>query len=134
MQVFGLCLNSTFSSQHLLAPDYTHKALTLLSTKSNPKEVSPMEKAFGYLRVSSAGQAKDGYSLEEQYDRIVCYCQEQHLELIKIHEDAGICSAKVDEDGLTVDRPGIRALLGDLKDSGVQHVVVLTTHVSVFTL
>jgi DNA invertase Pin-like site-specific DNA recombinase len=86
-----------------------------------------MEKVFGYLRVSTAGQAKDGYSLEHQQVRIVSYCQEQHLELVKIYEDAGISGAKVDEDGLTVDRPGIQGLLGDLKESGVKHVVVLTT-------
>jgi DNA invertase Pin-like site-specific DNA recombinase len=86
-----------------------------------------MEKAFGYLRVSTAGQAKDGYSLEEQRVSITEYCQDQHLELVKIYEDAGISGAKVDEDGLTVDRPAIQALLGDLKDSGVKHVVVLTT-------
>jgi DNA invertase Pin-like site-specific DNA recombinase len=86
-----------------------------------------MEKAFGYLRVSTAGQAKDGYSLEEQRVRIIEYCQDQHLELVKTYEDAGISGAKVDEDGLIVDRPGIQALLGDLKDSGVKFVVVLTT-------
>ena len=44
-----------------------------------------------------------------------------------IYEDAGISGAKVDEDDLTIDRPGIQDLLADLKESGVKYVVVLTT-------
>jgi DNA invertase Pin-like site-specific DNA recombinase len=86
-----------------------------------------MEKAFGYVRVSTAGQAKDGYSLEEQHDQIALYCTANGLELEKIYEDAGISGAKVDEEGLTVDRPGIQELLGDLKESDVKFIVVLTT-------
>jgi DNA invertase Pin-like site-specific DNA recombinase len=30
-----------------------------------------MEKAFGYLRVSTAGQAKDGCSLEKQHVQMI---------------------------------------------------------------
>jgi DNA invertase Pin-like site-specific DNA recombinase len=86
-----------------------------------------IEKAFGYIRVSTAGQAKEGYSLDEQRDEITEYCKQMQWELLAIYEDAGISGADVDEDNLIVDRPGIQDLMADLKDSEVSYVVVLTT-------
>ena len=64
-----------------------------------------MVQVFGYVRVSTAAQAKDGTSLEEQRAQITSYCQEQGFNLVAIYEDAGISGAKVDEDDLTIDRP-----------------------------
>jgi site-specific DNA recombinase len=60
---------------------------------------------FGYVRVSTAGQAKDGTGLEEKRAQIASYCQENAFKLTAIYEDAGISGAKVDEDDLTIDRP-----------------------------
>lgn len=39
---------------------------------------------FGYIRVSTQGQAKDGYSLQYQEDEIKGCCEEQGLNLIHI--------------------------------------------------
>ena len=86
-----------------------------------------MVQVFGYVRVSTAGQAKDGTGLEEQRVQITTFCQEQNFNLAAWYEDAGISGAKVDEDHLTIDRPGIQDLLADLKESGVKYGVVLTT-------
>lgn len=86
-----------------------------------------MDRVFGYVRVSTAGQARDGYSLDEQRDEIRIYCRNQGLELVRIFEDAGLSGAAVDEDGLSVSRPGIQQLLADLPGSGARLVVVLTT-------
>lgn len=89
--------------------------------------VEKIQKAFGYIRVSTAGQAKEGYSLGEQKDEIVEYCKQMGWELVKIYEDAGISGADVDEENLIVDRPGIQDLMADLSGSGVSYIVVLTT-------
>ena len=86
-----------------------------------------MVQVFGYVRVSTAGQAKDGTGLEEQRAQITSYCEEQGFKLVAIYEDAGISGAKVDAEELIIDRPGIQDLLADLKESGVKYVVVLTT-------
>jgi DNA invertase Pin-like site-specific DNA recombinase len=86
-----------------------------------------MDRAFGYVRVSTAGQAKEGYSLEEQRDEIRAYCEKAGLELVRIYEDAGLSGAAVDEEGLSVARPGIQQLLAELPGAGVRFVVVLTT-------
>src|SRR5690554_230459 len=55
-----------------------------------------MQNVVGYVRVSTQGQAKDGYSLSYQVDEIQHICQENNLNLIRIYEDRGISGAKVD--------------------------------------
>lgn len=42
---------------------------------------------IGYVRVSTSGQAKDGYSLAYQQDEIRSYCQEQGWNLQDIFTD-----------------------------------------------
>ena len=46
--------------------------------------------------------------------------------MLKIYEDAGISGAKVDEDDLRIDRPGLQEMLADITKD-VKYVVVLTT-------
>ncbi len=48
----------------------------------------------GYIRVSTQGQARDGYSLKYQEEEIKVYCKEQGLNLIHIFRDEGICGAR----------------------------------------
>ncbi len=67
-----------------------------------------MTKAVGYIRVSTQGQVRDGYSLAYQRDEIMRYCTDNDIELLHIYEDKGISGVKVDEDGLTVEREGLR--------------------------
>jgi DNA invertase Pin-like site-specific DNA recombinase len=85
------------------------------------------ERVVGYVRVSTQGQVKDGYSLAYQVEEIEKYCKEKHLDLIGIYKDEGISGAKVDEDGLTIDREGLQEMLLDLKWRDVKSVVVLNT-------
>ena len=54
----------------------------------------------GYIRVSTQGQAKEGYSLKYQEDEIEAYCEEQGLNLIHIFRDKGISGAKLNEEAL----------------------------------
>ncbi len=87
-----------------------------------------MEKTevFGYVRVSTAGQVKEGFSLEEQKEEIVSFCEENNYHLIKMYEDAGISGAKVDEDDMSIDRPGLQDMLADINEE-IKYIVVLTT-------
>ena len=73
-----------------------------------------MTKAVGYIRVSTQGQVRDGYSLAYQRDEIIRYCTENGIEIVGIYEDKGISGVKVDEDGLTVEREGLQSMLADL--------------------
>lgn len=84
-------------------------------------------KVIGYVRVSTSGQAKDGYSLTYQQDEIRCYCQEQGWNLLNVYSDEGISGAKVDENALEVDRIGFQSMLAALSTQNIDAVVVLNT-------
>ena len=43
-----------------------------------------------------------------------------------MYEDAGISGAKVDEDDMSIDRPGLQDMLADLNED-IKYIVVLTT-------
>ncbi|EFM12539.1 Resolvase domain protein [Paenibacillus curdlanolyticus YK9] len=86
-----------------------------------------MTKVVGYVRVSTYGQAKDGYSLFYQLEEIERYCQQNGMELLRVYEDKGISGAAVDEEGLTVEREGLQELLADLQSLEVSAVIVLNT-------
>ena len=86
-----------------------------------------MTKAVGYIRVSTQGQVRDGYSLAYQREEIMRYCAVNEIELIAIYEDKGISGAKVDEEELTVERDGLQEMLADLEGNQVSMVVVLNT-------
>ena len=83
-------------------------------------------RVFGYVRVSTAGQVKEGFSLEQQKEEIVNFCEENNYHLIKMYEDAGISGAKVDEDDMSIDRPGLQDMLADINEE-IEYIVVLTT-------
>lgn len=46
-----------------------------------------MAKLFGYIRVSSVGQMKDGNSLEVQREQLIAYCKGHGHELVEIFQD-----------------------------------------------
>ncbi|MBJ6362776.1 recombinase family protein [Paenibacillus sp. GCM10012307] len=84
-------------------------------------------KVIGYVRVSTSGQAKDGYSLSYQQDEIRFYCEQQGWDLQDIFTDEGISGAKIDEDALEVDRIGFQTMLAAIAAQDVDAVVVLNT-------
>ncbi|MBI1744426.1 recombinase family protein [Candidatus Acetothermia bacterium] len=53
-----------------------------------------MKKAFGYTRVSTEEQAREGLSLPAQVERIRAYCSAQGIRLSKILSDEGVSAAK----------------------------------------
>lgn len=81
----------------------------------------------GYIRVSTKGQARDGYSLKYQEDEIRAFCKEQGLNLIHFFRDEGISSAKLNEEALEIDRVGLQEMLAHLSFVQVVYVVVLNT-------
>ncbi|MFD0677392.1 MULTISPECIES: recombinase family protein [unclassified Paenibacillus] len=83
---------------------------------------------IGYIRVSTSGQAKDGYSLSYQQEEIETYCQQQGWNLLHVFCDEGISGAKVDEEAMEVDREGFQDMLSLLSTRSIDHVVVLNTN------
>lgn len=78
---------------------------------------------IGYVRVSTQGQAKDGYSLAYQQDEIQAYCKQRGWTLLHTFSDEGISGAKVNEDALEVDRAGLQDLLQYLSSHKVDIVI-----------
>ena len=85
-------------------------------------------KVVGYIRVSTEGQVKQGYSLAEQQAEIEKYCRYKSYKLINVFRDEGISGAKANEDELCIEREGLLDMLASLKDNDIQYVVVLNTN------
>ncbi|HEX5051051.1 MAG TPA: recombinase family protein [Planctomycetota bacterium] len=67
----------------------------------------PSDRAIAYLRVSSAGQAKDGRDgLPRQREAIEAFCLASRAILLEEHSDAGVSGTKA-----LGDRPGLSAAL-----------------------
>lgn len=84
-------------------------------------------KVAGYVRVSTDSQVRHGYSLDEQREEIVRYCDMQQYDLLEIFSDEGISGAQENEDEMTVARDGLLDMLVYVKEMGIRFVVVLNT-------
>jgi site-specific DNA recombinase len=64
--------------------------------------------AVGYVRVSTAGQAQEGVSLDAQRARLEAWAVANGRELVAVHVDAGISGSKA------TNRPALQAALADV--------------------
>lgn len=70
-----------------------------------------------YPRVSTLEQARDGYSINEQIDRMKKYCEAKGWTVHKIYTDAG-------HSGADTDRPGLQELMKDAEAKRFNAVLV----------
>ena len=70
-----------------------------------------------YVRVSTQEQAKEGYSVDEQLDRLRKYCEAHDWKLVKEYADPGFSGAKLD-------RPAITQLIKDVEEGKISRVLV----------
>lgn len=68
-----------------------------------------MVKATGYIRVSTAGQAIDGVSLDMQRAKIEAWCSLHDAELVGVYADEGISGKNMTA------RPGLKKALAEVK-------------------
>lgn len=83
---------------------------------------------FGYVRVSTDGQVKQGFSLAEQKAEIEKYCKESNYNLIRVFKDEGVSGVKANEDELCIERDGLLDMLASLKDNNINYIIVLNTN------
>ena len=69
-----------------------------------------------YIRVSTEDQAREGFSLGEQEERLREFCKFKRYEIFKVYKDAGI-SAKSDK------RPAYQEMLEDVRSKKVNVIV-----------
>lgn len=70
-----------------------------------------------YARVSTAEQAENGHSIDEQTERMQSYCDALGWSPVKIYTDAGFS-------GGNTERPALQNLIRDVKNGKVERVVV----------
>lgn len=69
-----------------------------------------------YVRVSTEEQSREGFSLQEQKERLQEFCKFKRYDIYKVYEDAGI-SAKNDK------RPAYQELMNDVKTKKINVIV-----------
>ena len=69
-----------------------------------------------YIRVSTEDQAREGFSLPEQEERLREFCKFKRYDIYKVYKDAGI-SAKTDK------RPAYQEMLEDVKKKNINVIV-----------
>ena len=72
-----------------------------------------------YLRVSTEDQAREGFSLSEQKERLEAMCKFKGYQIYKFYEDAGISAKNMK------DRPAFNELLEDIRSKKVNTIVAL---------
>ena len=70
-----------------------------------------------YIRVSTLEQAEEGYSLSEQEERLIKYCEAMGWEVYKVYTDGGYS-------GGSMDRPGLKEMIADIEAGLIDKVVV----------
>lgn len=76
-----------------------------------------MKKVAIYVRVSTQDQAEEGYSVDEQIDKLKMYCQIKDWHIHNTYVDPGFS-------GSNVQRPALQKLIRDVKTTVVDTVLV----------
>lgn len=75
------------------------------------------KRACVYTRVSTAEQAAEGYSIEEQERKCRAAIEVKGWECVKTYSDPGVS-------GRTMDRPGLQEMIADIKSGKIEAVVI----------
>ena len=70
-----------------------------------------------YPRVSTTEQAKEGYSIGEQIERLTKYCEAKGWTVYKVYTDAGYS-------GASMERPGLSRMISDIEQRLFDAVLV----------
>lgn len=69
-----------------------------------------------YVRVSTEEQSREGFSLQEQEDRLKEFCQFKRYSIYKVYKDAGI-SDKSDKS------PAYQEMMNDVRNKNINVIV-----------
>ena len=70
-----------------------------------------------YIRVSTEDQAREGFSLGEQKEKLLQLCKFKEYEVFKVYEDAGISAKDM------AHRPAFQEMLADMKKGKINSIV-----------
>ena len=70
-----------------------------------------------YIRVSTEDQAREGFSLGEQKEKLLQLCSYKGYKVFKVYEDAGISAKDMEH------RPAFQEMLADMKKGKINYIV-----------
>ncbi len=70
-----------------------------------------------YIRVSTEDQAREGFSLGEQKEKLLQLCKFKEYEVFKVYEDAGISAKDM------AHRPAFKEMLADMEKGKINYIV-----------
>ncbi len=70
-----------------------------------------------YIRVSTEDQAREGFSLGEQEEKLLQLCNFKELEVYKVYKDVGISAKDMEH------RPQFQEMLQDMKEGKINYIV-----------
>lgn len=70
-----------------------------------------------YIRVSTEDQAREGFSLGEQEEKLRQLCKYKEFEIFKVYKDAGISAKDMEH------RPDFQEMLEDMKQGKINYIV-----------
>ena len=70
-----------------------------------------------YMRVSTEDQAREGFSLGEQKEKLLQLCAFKGYEVFKVYEDAGISAKDMEH------RPAFQEMLQDMRTGKINYIV-----------
>ena len=70
-----------------------------------------------YIRVSTEDQAREGFSLGEQKEKLLQLCSFKGYEVFKVYEDAGVSAKDMEH------RPAFQEMLSDMKKGKINYIV-----------
>ena len=76
-----------------------------------------MKRAALYIRVSTMEQAKEGYSIPAQTDKLKAFAKAKDMAVTKIYTDPGFSGAKME-------RPALQEMISDIQNKKIDVVLV----------
>ena len=70
-----------------------------------------------YIRVSTENQAREGFSLGEQKEKLLQLCAFKGYEVFNVYEDAGISAKDMEH------RPAFQEMLQDMRNGKINYIV-----------
>ena len=76
-----------------------------------------MKNAGIYIRVSTEDQAREGFSLGEQEEKLKHLCKYKEYKVFKVYKDAGISAKDMEH------RPAFQQMLKDMRAGKINYIV-----------
>ena len=97
----------------------TGKALTALANlEGGYVEMNEERKVAGiYIRVSTEDQAREGFSLGEQEEKLRQLCEYKEYKIFNVYKDAGISAKDMEH------RPDFQQMLEDMRAGKINYIV-----------